>query len=118
MGLFRKKGQEVLDLTKLQESGVLQRSRRIAEAEEQPVHESQTLDLTASNQKTSDDSSSFGFLANLAGAESSSSSSTSSSSSNAQHTDTQGLYYKLEDIEYKLEKLRERLDKLEESAGK
>ena len=117
MSLFKKKRSDILDLTKWQESGLLERSRRIAKADNPPVDETKTIDLTASSVSVSssaNDNSALGFLKSLAGAESSS----STLVPNTLNTDAQGLRYKIEDLEYKFERLKERIDKLEENSGK
>ena len=104
MGLFRKKGQEVLDLTELRDRGILQRSREIADREKiHSVNENKVIDLgDAPSVKNND----FGFLDNLA-----------SAGINNERTRGEGIEHlkiKIEDIEYKLERLIERLEKIEE----
>ena len=107
MGLFKKKGIDVLDLTLLQKRGILK------------VPEEKDLDLTrpfaqssSSLAQNSTESSAFGFLDNLASNSSASNSAPSFNNSDS-NLEVQGLKNKLEDFEYKLERLLERLDSIE-----
>lgn len=104
MGLFRKKGQEVLDLTELRDRGILQRSREIADREKiHSANENKIINLSAIPAEKNND---FGFLDNLA-----------SAGIDNEKTRGEGIEHlkiKIEDIEYKLERLIERLEKIEE----
>ena len=117
MGIFKKKSSDVLDLTKWQETGLLQRSRAIAEADDPPVHESKTVDLTASSSSSTsaDNSSDFGFLDSLASV---GNTIMPDSSDKKGYESAEHLKVKIEDLEYKLERLKERIDKFEQNSGK
>ena len=120
MGWFSRKNKEVIDLTKLRDSGVLQRSQEIA-------RQNQSLN---SNSKDVVDLSSFGssgnsgndFLDSLAsvGIASNASESVVDKLKAARHSNigaVNELKNKIEDIEYKLERFIERLKKIEEKLG-
>ena len=109
MGLFKKRG-DVIDLTKLKRSGVLDRSLKVAkENEAGGVNEGRVIDLREnSNNISSTSGNDFGFLSGLAGAGSFGDSGSESSSSGNE------LKNKIEDLEYKLNTLIERLEKIEE----
>src|SRR3989344_578881 len=70
MGLFKKSGPDIVDLTKLRDKGTLQRSRAIAKQNEQELKNSNdVIDLSNSNNSMNSESSGLGFLSGLAGAE-------------------------------------------------
>ena len=109
MGLFKKRSTTVVDLTALQKSGTLQRSRAIAKNNSSTTS-NEFIDLTNSSQSISPASSTspnLDFLSSLAGA-SAESENSENSNDNSHH-----LKIKIEDLEYKLERLIERLEKVE-----
>lgn len=133
MALFKKKG-EVIDLVKLGEKGVLQRSREIAKRRgEGSVSEDGVVDLTSSSGSVGGSGSSdaggsvggFDFLNSLAGVSSESNSESGDDNGNSYYGNQSNtnagevnvLKNKLEDIEYKFERLVERLAKMEEKMG-
>lgn len=113
MGMFKKRGQ-IIDLTKLQEKGILQRSKAIAK-ENSLEAKNDVVDLSSmisKNQSETSNSNSSGFdFLSLANAGSGSNSTGNIADSNL---DMQGLRNKIEDIEYKMEKFIERISKIEE----
>ena len=109
MGLFKKRG-DVIDLTKLKKSGVLDRSLKVAkENEAGGVNEGRVIDLRNSlNSTISKNEDDFGFLSGLAGAGDNTKNDRDESSAENE------VKNKIEDLEYKLEKLIERLERIEE----
>ncbi len=134
MSWFKKK-KEIIDLTKLQERGILQRSKEIADRESRVQrHEGEVIDFTSENANqgnaTDDSNSGFGFLGSLANA--GASNENSNSEDRASVVDNlravrrtrfpetghlSELKNKIEDIEYKLERLIERLERIEGKLG-
>ncbi len=112
MGLFRRKKQSVVDLTKLQKRGILQKSREIAVRDKREnANSNKIIDLSNNS-----DNEGLGFLNNLAGAGADAGSEADRSK---KHFDSlQHLKVKIDDIEYKLDKFIERLDKIEEKLEK
>jgi len=144
MGLFKKKG-DVIDLVKLSEKGVLQRSRAIASRREGVnLNGGEVLDLTHSSSASSNSGGSGvgsegggdDFLSSLAGFGAGNSGSVGIGNSNLGVSSTSGgvreslraarysksgdvnaLKIKLEDMNYKFERLLERLEKIERRIG-
>ena len=115
MGWFSRKNKEVIDLTKLRDSGVLQRSQEIAR-QNQSLNSNDVVDLSSSG---SSGNSGNDFLDSLAsvGAASNASESVVDKLKAARHSNigaVNELKNKIEDIEYKLERFIERLKKIEE----
>jgi hypothetical protein len=139
MGWFKKK-EEVIDLTKLRDKGVMQRSLEIARRREGDNSSEDTVDLTNStmqkgskglnNSNGSLGESAMGndFLSALAGAGSNIGEGGENPESldvvsnlkevrKSRSKDFNELKNKIEDIDYKLNSFIERLDKLEEKFG-
>lgn len=115
MGLLRKKrGPDVVDLTKLEKKGILQRSKEIAERNKE-INSSEFVDLRSNISRSNGaaNSSPFAFLDNLASA-----GSNVNLEGNTEIKNFHELKIKMEDIEYKIEKFIERLEKIEERLGK
>ncbi len=124
MSWFKKR--DVIDLTRLQKQGVLERSKQIEEGKQNPNSSSGVLDLSPSQPSTGDSNPLAGFFGNV---DSSSSFSTESENKNetsyGSYTDRlraarnsktdeiNSLKIKLEDTEYKLEKVLEKLGIIE-----
>lgn len=115
MGLFKKSGQ-VIDLTKLQKKGILQRSREIASINnKENLNSGEVIDLrslaTNESVKNNGSDNSLEYLGSLAGF---GTQNLSNGSSNTLETkEFEHLKIKVEDLEYKLDRLIERLDKIE-----
>ena len=104
MGLFKKKS-EVVDLTKLEKLGILQKSRDIASKDAiENINSNKIVDLSETNRASNNEG--LGFLNNLAGV--------GTSERRENSNDLENLKVKIEDIEYKLERLIEKLNKIEE----
>ncbi|MEK6852848.1 MAG: hypothetical protein AABX59_03125 [Nanoarchaeota archaeon] len=129
MGLFGKK-KDVVDLTELQKSGVLQRSQEVEKKlGEYSKNENNVVDLSGFARKqtnvesvSSGGTGEFGFLGNLAGAGNTETSSTGDYGSYTEKlkvaragklAEFNHMKVKLEDLEYKLERLIERLERIE-----
>lgn len=117
MKIFRKKKVEVIDLTKLQKKGILQRSMEIASNNEtENLRKDEVVDLRDLNNlknANSDNSNMFGFLNNLAGV--GASENISQKVLRGGQKDIEHLRVKIEDIEYKLDRFLERLERIEEN---
>ena|SRR3989338_756758 len=131
MGMFKKKGPEVIDLADLRHKGILQRSQAIAKKKEARINEEGIVDLSLLSKNIGNNNSSlnsnknteaFGFLSNLASvgneidnvkAESTTASDNLISAKRMHGGEIQSLKIKIEDIEYKVDRFIERLDKIE-----
>jgi hypothetical protein len=124
MRWFKKKAPDVVDLTKLRDSGVLDRSLKVAKQNDiGSTHDGEVVDLSISSSESSSITSSggggggdFGFLSGLAGAgsgESSESITGNLREARVKNVAGQELKLKIEDIEYKLDRFIERLEKIE-----
>jgi hypothetical protein len=125
MSFFRKKSKEVVDLTKLRESGVFQRSQEIASRRKDNSSSSDVVDLSSSSSVPTEvipDSGGNDFLSALAGAGSTSVNSNATESrvvsrlKSARESNVgsvNAMKNKLEDMEYKFDRLMERLARIE-----
>ncbi len=129
MPIFKRKSPEIIDLTELQKKGTLQRSRRIAKINSEPLNSEEVVDLSLPKKiqeitSMPKESSPLGdFLSNLASANSSQESgiqaiSSLSGQKSESNTAIQELKIKLDDLEYKLNSFLSRLSKIEEKLGK
>lgn len=125
MSFFKKRGPDIIDLTKLRDKGTLQRSRAIAKQNEQELKNSdEVVDLTnfknsshsgsSSGSSSSSVSGGFDFLSGLAGA---GDSSAKESNISVRGDNVNELKNKIDDLEYKLDRLIERLEKIEGKFG-
>ncbi len=119
MGLRRKSTIDVIDLTKLQESGILQKSLEIASMNErESLKSNEVIDfgrITSKENSTTGNNNMFGFLDNLAGVNSNNGMSNLKDNSNlGDNKLMDNLKIKIDDLEYKLERLMERLARIEE----
>ncbi len=104
MGLFKRRKQGVIDLTKLEKRGILQKSREIAiRNDRENTNANKIVDLSDNSDND------LGFLNSLASAGAGAGEDRMKSLDSLRH-----LKIKIEDIEYKLNRFIERLDKIEE----
>jgi len=120
MGFFKEKGGDVIDFTRLQKRGILQRAM---ESSANNQNDGEVIDLGAANQTNTGAGESTGnAFSNLFGALDNPSSSTNSLTDTASNSNSLGasetafndMKVKLENTEYKLERALERLAQIEE----
>ncbi len=119
MGLRRKNTIDVIDLTELQEKGILQKSLEIAARNNNDnLHSNEIIDLgriiTSKEKSVAGNSNMFGFLDNLASANSNGGMNNLKDNSNLGDSKLMDIKIKIDNLEYKLERLMERLMKIEE----
>lgn len=118
MGLRRKRTIDVIDLTKLQESGILQKSLEIASMNErESLKSNEVVDLgriiASKENSVTGNNNMLGFLDNLAGVNSNNGM-LKDNSNLGDNKLMDNLKIKIDDLEYKLERLMERLVRIEE----
>jgi len=120
MGLRRKNTIDVIDLTKLQEKGILQKSLEIAaKNEKENLHYNEIVDLgkiiTNRENSVGSNNNMFGFLDNLASDNSNGSMNNLKDNSNFGDSKLMdNLRIRIDNLEYKLERLIEKLVRIEE----